>query len=103
MNQHLFCCSVTILINVNASLRLFQVHSRSVVNADEPLDWFLGGDILYGININSPWSTTLLQTTSVKDTYPVTLSSAFKNDEGKTLTVSNNNTGSSFYLTVSGE
>ena len=66
----------------------------------QPKEW---GGAAGGFKINSPWGTTNLETVSAQDNYAVTLSSAFGDSEGKTITVSNNNSGSSFYLTVSGE
>lgn len=56
-----------------------------------------------GIKVNSPWSTVLYQPSSVaQGSYTVNLNSAFSNGEGKTITFSNNNSGSSFYLEVVG-
>lgn len=66
----------------------------------QPKEW---GGAAGGFKVNSPWSTTGLETVSAQGNYTVTLSSAFGASEDKTLTVSNNNAGSSFYLTVSGE
>ena len=66
----------------------------------QPKEW---GGAAGAFKVNSPWSTTGLGTVSAQGNYTVTLSSAFRASEDKTLTVSNNNAGSSFYLTVSGE
>ena len=66
----------------------------------QPKEW---GGAVGAFKVNSPWSTTGLGTVSAQGNYTVTLSSAFRASEDKTLTVSNNNAGSSFYLTVSGE
>jgi hypothetical protein len=67
----------------------------------QPVAW--GGNA-GSININSPWSTVLQQlSNTAQGSYSVNLSSAFKEGEARTITFSNNNSGSSFNLEVTGQ
>jgi hypothetical protein len=67
----------------------------------QPADW--GGNA-GSININSPWSTVLQQpSNTAQGSYTVNLKSAFSDGEARTITFSNNNSGSSFYLEVIGQ